>query len=204
MAALVRARRQRDQEPGSRLRQRCRSACGKTCSTALIRPAAPSLMTSSGQRSPRAFRSWAKSAQAWVRRRGPARRRPVAVGTDPPGGQHRFGPRPRMHPEVAGVQEQIVQLEVVEAALPPPLELSLDRRADPRHGGLAERGLAAQRVGQGGLHVAPTARRRTRRSPPGFPTRWSWSPRPEQPEHERVDSAAQLGPRDGDRPRWSF
>src|SRR5512138_1584130 len=51
------------------------------------------------------------------------------------------------------LKEQVVQFELVEAAVPPSLELGLDRCADPRHRGLAQRRLAAQRVGQRGLHV---------------------------------------------------
>ncbi len=46
------------------MRQRWRSAAGNACSTAAIRPLAPSLMTSSGLCSPRFLRSVRKSCQA--------------------------------------------------------------------------------------------------------------------------------------------
>jgi hypothetical protein len=52
------------------------------------------------------------------------------------------------------VQEQVVQVYVVEPALLPALELLLDLGAHPRHRGLAQRGLQAQRLGERGLHIA--------------------------------------------------
>ncbi len=58
-----------------------------------------------------------------------------------------------MHPEEAGVQEQVVQRDVVQAPPGPRLVLVLDGLA---HGGdrrLGDGGLVAERVNQGGLDV---------------------------------------------------
>ena len=80
--------------------------------------------------------------------------RGLAVGGDAPGGQHRLGRGAGVHPEEAGVQEQVIQRDLIQAAPRPRLVLVLDLPADGRHGGLGDRGLVAERVGQGGLHVA--------------------------------------------------
>jgi hypothetical protein len=56
--------------------------------------------------------------------------------------------------EVRRVQEQVVQVQVVEPALLPALELLLELGAHPRDRGVAQRGLRAQRLGERGLHIA--------------------------------------------------
>ncbi len=58
-----------------------------------------------------------------------------------------------MHAEEAGVQVQVVEGDAVQAPPGPRLLLVLDGLADRRDGGLGDRGLIAQRVSQGGLHV---------------------------------------------------
>jgi hypothetical protein len=55
---------------------------------------------------------------------------------------------------VRAVQVQVVQLEVVQAPRAPGVEFDGDGLADPGHGRLGQGGLRAERVGQGGLHVA--------------------------------------------------
>ena len=77
----------------------------------------------------------------------------VAVGVDAPRGQHRLGRRVRVILEMRSVQEQIVQLDVVEATRRPRLELGLDLLAHPRHRRLRHRGPLAERLHQGGLHI---------------------------------------------------
>ena len=67
----------------------------------------------------------------------PAGRQPdqdrLAHGGDAPRGQQRLGPGPGVHAKARAVQEQIVQLDIVEATLPPGVELGLDLLADPRN-----------------------------------------------------------------------
>ena len=48
---------------------------------------------------------------------GQADERGLAAGGDAPGGQHRLGRGAGVHPEEAGVQEQVVQGDAVQAAL---------------------------------------------------------------------------------------
>ena len=77
-----------------------------------------------------------------------------AAGGDAPGGQHRLGRGPRVHPEEAGVQEQVIQRGAVQAAADPGLVFVLDLLADRRDGGLGDRRLVAEGLGEDGLHVA--------------------------------------------------
>jgi hypothetical protein len=57
----------------------------------------------------------------------PAGRQPdqdrLAHGGDAPRGQHRLGPGAGVHAKARAVQEQVVQLDVVQATLPPGVEL---------------------------------------------------------------------------------
>ena len=62
---------------------------------------------------------------------GTAQTSVVAVGVDAPGGQHRLGGGVGVVLEVATVEEQVVQLNVVETAGTPRLELNFDLSADP-------------------------------------------------------------------------
>jgi hypothetical protein len=78
----------------------------------------------------------------------------LAIGGDTPGGQHRLGRRAGVHAEERRVQEQVAEGDVVKAAPRPGLVLILDGLADGRDSGLGDRGLIAQRIRQGGLHIA--------------------------------------------------
>jgi hypothetical protein len=59
-----------------------------------------------------------------------------------------------VHAEEAGVQEQVAQRDGVQAARGERVVLALDRLAHLRHRRLGDRGLVAERLGVGGLHVA--------------------------------------------------
>jgi hypothetical protein len=65
-----------------------------------------------------------------------------------------------MHPKERGVQKQVVQRDLVESAARPRLILGADRLADFGDRRLGDRGLIAERFGQGGLDI-PTDRPRT-------------------------------------------
>ena len=52
--------------------------------------------------------------------------RGLALGGDAPGGQHRLGRGAGVHPEEGGVQEQVIQRHLIEAAGRPRLVLLLD------------------------------------------------------------------------------
>jgi hypothetical protein len=54
-----------------------------------------------------------------------------AGGGQTPRREHRFGARARVHLEHGGVQEQVVQLEVVQAPSRPAVELLADGLTDP-------------------------------------------------------------------------
>ena len=75
------------------------------------------------------------------------------LGGDAPRREDGFGARTRVHLEERAVQEQVVQFDLGQGALGPGRELGLDRLAHPRHRRLAQRGLSAQRIGQGRLHI---------------------------------------------------
>jgi len=104
-----------------------------------------------------------------------------------------------VHLEAGAVQEQVVQLDLVQTPGRPAVELVLDRLTDPAHGGLAQRGLRAEGVGEGGLHVAhgqaahkPSDHQRLQRVGLGHPDA-------EESRREAFGGAAQLRPVDGDR-----
>jgi hypothetical protein len=59
-----------------------------------------------------------------------------------------------VHLEVRGVQEQVVQGDLVESARAPGGELVADGLADPADGGAGQRGLGAEHLGQGRFDVA--------------------------------------------------
>ena len=124
----------------------------------------------------------------------------LAAGGDAPGGQHRLGRRAGVHPEEAGVQEQVVQRHLLQSAQRPGLILALDGLADRRHGGLGDRGLIPQRVGQGGLHVPYRQAAHEGRDHQRFESVRLGDVRAEQPGGERPDGAAQLRPGQLDRP----
>ncbi len=118
----------------------------------------------------------------------------LAIGGDAPGGQHRLGRGAGMHAEEAGIQEQVIHGDPVEAAPGPGVVLAGDLLADRRHGGLGDRGLVAQRLGQGGFDVADGQaadergdHQRLKRVRPGHM-------RAEQPGRERLAGAPQLRP----------
>ena len=105
-----------------------------------------------------------------------------------------------MHPEERRVQEQVIERDAVEAPLRPGLVLVLDLAADRRHGGLGDRGLIAQRPGQGGFHVADGQAADERGDHQRFQRVRPGHVGAEQPGRERLAGAAQLRPRQGDRP----
>ena len=114
------------------IRQRFRNAAPMVRSTAPISPAAPSLITSSGQASPRSPSPVKKPSQASPDSDDVAAS-PTDTGVDAPPGQHRFRRGVGVIFEVAAVQKQVVQLDVVEAAGAPGLKLGLELAEDPRH-----------------------------------------------------------------------
>jgi hypothetical protein len=126
--------------------------------------------------------------------------RGLALGGDAPRGQHRLGRGARVHPEEAGVQEQVVQHDAVQGAGRPCLVLVLDLLAHRRHGGLGDRGLVAERVGQGGLDVADRQAADEGRDDEGFEGIRPGHVAAEQAGRERLGGAAQLGPGQRDRP----
>ena len=105
-----------------------------------------------------------------------------------------------MHLEQAGVQEQVVQLQLVQPPRGPRLELVADRLAHPRDCRLGQRRLGAQRVGQGVLHIA----HRQAAHEPGDHQRLQrvglGDALAEQLRGERLGRAAQLRPLHSDRP----
>ena len=125
----------------------------------------------------------------------------LSAGGDAPGGQHRLGRGAGMHPEEAGVQEQVVHGDGIEAAGGPPLVLVLDLLADRRDRGLGDRGLIPQRLGQGGFHVADGQAAHERGDHQRLQRVGLGDMAAEQPGRERLAGAAQLRPGQRDRPR---
>jgi len=105
-----------------------------------------------------------------------------------------------VHPEEAGVQEQVVQGDLVQAAPGPCLVLVLDRLAHGGDGGLGDGGLVAQRVSQGGLHVPHRQAPDEGCDDQRFEGVGLGDVRAEQAGGERPGGAAQLGPGQRDRP----
>src|SRR5262245_44440634 len=125
----------------------------------------------------------------------------LAVGGDAPGGQHRLGRGAGVHPEEAGVQEQVVHHDAVQAPPCPRLVLVLDLAADARHGGLGDRGLVAERLGQGRLHVADRQAADERGDHQALQRVCLGDVGAEQPGRERLTGAPQLRPGQGHGPR---
>ncbi len=111
------------------MRHRWRSALGKACSIAAIRPGAPSLMTSSGEGRPRSLRSARKSSQASADSPVPGAR-PMNAGLPsvvmPQAASTGSAGEPGCIRKKLGVQEQVVQRDAVQAAPRPGLVLVLD------------------------------------------------------------------------------
>jgi len=118
----------------------------------------------------------------------------LAAGGDAPGGQHRLGRGAGVHPEEAGVQEQVVQGDRIEPAMRPGLVLILDLAADSRHRRLGDRGLIAECVSEGGLHIADRQAPHERRNDKALQGIGLGDMCAEQAGGERLASAAQLGP----------
>jgi len=70
-----------------------------------------------------------------------------------PRGQYRLGRGADVVSEQASVEEQVIQLDLVEATLLPLGHLGPDLGADPRHRRARHGGLLSEGLGQGGLHV---------------------------------------------------
>ena len=105
-----------------------------------------------------------------------------------------------MHPEEAGVQEQVIQRDPVQAPLGPGLVVVLDLLADRRHGGLGDRGLITEGLRQGGLHVPDRQATHERGDHQALQRVGLGDVGAEQPGRERLAGAAQLRPRQGHRP----
>jgi hypothetical protein len=134
---------------------------------------------------------------------GPGRQadeRGLALGGDAPGGQHRLGRGAGVRPEEGGVQERVIQHHRIQAAGRPCLILLGDLLADGRDGGFGDRGLVAQRIGQGGLHVPDRQAPDEGRNDQGFESIGLGDVAAERAGRERLRRAAQLRPRQGDRP----
>ncbi len=132
--------------------------------------------------------------------RGQADERGLAIGGDAPGSQDRLGRGARVHPEEAGVQEQVVQSDTGQGPPRPRLVLVLDRLADRRDGGLGDRRLIPQRLSQGRLHVADRQAAHERGDHQRLQRVRLRHVRPEQAGRERLGRAAQLRPGEGHRP----
>ena len=114
---------------------------GQTLLDGAISPAAPSEMTSSGQASPRSPSSVRKSSQASADSAaagGQPDEHRLAVGGRCPTRPAPVRPRaPACILKIRRVQEQVVQLDVVQAPGRSTPRTRLDRLADPRHRRLA-------------------------------------------------------------------
>jgi hypothetical protein len=126
--------------------------------------------------------------------------RGLALGGDAPGGEHRLGRGAGVHAEEAGVQEQVIQRHLIQAAQRPRLVLILDGLADRRDGGLGDRGLVAERVRQGRLDVADRQAPDEGRDDQGLQRIGPGHMTAEQARSERLGRAAQLGPGQPHRP----
>jgi hypothetical protein len=117
----------------------------------------------------------------------------LAVGVDAPGGQHRLGGCARVHLEVRGVQEQVVQPQPGQVAGAPSLELVFDPLADAAHRGAAQRRFGTEHLGQGGLDVAVGQAPHPARDHQRLQGVGAGHASAEQPRAERLVGAAQLG-----------
>ena len=131
---------------------------------------------------------------------GQADERRLAAGGDAPGGQDRLGRGAGVHPEEGGVQVQVVQRGAVQPATGPGLVFVLDLPADGGHGGLGDRRLVTERLGQRGLDVTHGQTAHERGDHQRLQRVRLRHMRPEQPRRERLSRAAQLGPRQLHRP----
>ena len=105
-----------------------------------------------------------------------------------------------MHPEEGRVQEQVVQGDVIETAGRPPLILVLDLLADRGDGGLGDRGLITEGLGQGRLHVPDRQAADERGDHQALQRIGLGDMAAEQPGRERLAGAAQLRPGQRHRP----
>jgi hypothetical protein len=104
-----------------------------------------------------------------------------------------------VHLETGAVQEQVVQLDLVQTPGRPAVELILDRLTDPAHGGLAQRSLRAEGVGEGGLHVAHGQAAHEPSDHQRFQGIRLGHPGAKESRREAFGGAAQLRSVDGDR-----
>jgi hypothetical protein len=131
--------------------------------------------------------------------RGQADERGLAAGGDTPGSQDRLGRGAGVHPEEAGVQDQVVQRDAVRPTPRPGDVLVLELAADRRHRGLGDRGLIAQRLGQGRLDVANGQAAHERGNHQRLQRIGPGDMAAEQPGRERLGGATQLRPGQGHR-----
>jgi len=124
----------------------------------------------------------------------------LAAGGDAPGGQHRLGRGARVHAEEAGVQEQVIEDDLIQAPPRPALVLLLDLAANGRDGGLGDRGLIPERPGEGGLHIPHRQAAHKRGDDQRLQGVRLGHVAAEQAGGERLAGAAQLWPGQGHRP----
>ena len=117
-----------------------------------------------------------------------------ALGGDPPGAQDRLGPCLGVHPEVAAVQVQVLQLDPGEIPVLPGVELGLDHLADPADGRLRQGRLRPQRLGQRRLHVADRETTDEPRQHQRLQRVGAADALAQQPRGERLVGATHLGP----------
>src|SRR5215218_8592641 len=166
-------------------RQRCRSDCENTTSTAPISPGAPSVMTSSGARSPRSTSSPKNPAQgSW----------PSSLPVASPSSTG-------VPLEVRGVQEQVVQLDPLKVAGLPGVELLLDHLADPVDRRLGQRRLRTERLPQRRLDIADAQAANEPGDDEGLQRVGAADALAQQPGRKWLWGAAQLGALQHDRAR---
>jgi hypothetical protein len=116
-----------------------------------------------------------------------------ALAGDAPGAKHRLGARARVHPEMAAVQEQVLQLDPLKVTGLPGVELVLDGLADAADRRLRQGRLRAQRLTQRGLHVTGRQTTHEPRDHQGFQRVGAADALAQQPGRERLGGTAQLG-----------
>ncbi len=139
------------------IRHRWRRLREKWSSAAEMSPGAPSEITSSGARSPRAARSARNSSQASVDSAavGP---RPTNTGllhvSIPQAASTGSAGAPGCILKCGAFKEQVVKVHVFQRTGPPGLELGPDLLADPGDRGPRQGGLGSERLGKSRLDVA--------------------------------------------------
>ena len=100
---------------------------------------------------------------------------------------------------MTAVEEEIVEGDPRQVTGLPGVELSLDGFTDPTHGRLGQRGLRAQGVGQGRLHVPDRQPPHEARDDERLEGVGATGPHPEQARGEGLVGAAEFRPLQDDR-----